>query len=220
MSHVWRARVTAWCLCCLLWLAAPAAAWWDESMDECPPVPPVTTWYGEIRDRLARDYPDRALDPLIVVRIGEQRLYLIRHGVPFLDYPVSTSRYGIGNRDGSLKTPLGVHQVRRRIGEDAPLGTIFRGRANTGRIANILTTPETSPEDNITSRILWLDGLEEGVNRGGEVDSFQRFIYIHGTDEEGLIGQPASDGCVRMTNAAVIELFDQVPLGTLVVIVE
>ncbi|WP_049764717.1 L,D-transpeptidase [Thioalkalivibrio sulfidiphilus] len=189
-------------------------------MDECPPVPPVTTWYGEIRDRLARDYPDRALDPLIVVRIGEQRLYLIRHGVPFLDYPVSTSRYGIGNRDGSLKTPLGVHQVRRRIGEDAPLGTIFRGRANTGRIANILTTPETSPEDNITSRILWLDGLEEGVNRGGEVDSFQRFIYIHGTDEEGLIGQPASDGCVRMTNAAVIELFDQVPLGTLVVIVE
>jgi len=189
-------------------------------MDDCPPRPPMTTWYGEIRDAVARNHPDRPLDPMIIVRIGEQRLYYIKHGVPFHDYPVSTSRHGIGNQDGSLKTPLGVHQVRRRIGADVPLGTVFKGRSNTGRIANILTTPETSPEDNITSRILWLDGLEEGVNRGGEVDSFQRFIYIHGTDEEGLIGQPASDGCVRMTNASVIELFEQVPVGTLVVIVE
>ncbi|WP_139349966.1 L,D-transpeptidase [Thioalkalivibrio denitrificans] len=181
----------------------------------------MSTWYRKVLYDVNTTWPDKPRDPLLVVRVGEQRLYLFKGGLPMKDYPVSTSRFGVGNEDGSFKTPLGVHQVRRRIGEEAPMGTIFRGRRNTGEVARILTgNGERSPDDNITSRILWLDGLEEGVNRGGDVDSFQRFIYIHGTDEEGLIGTPVSEGCVRMTNRDVIELFDQVPEGTLVMIVE
>jgi hypothetical protein len=182
---------------------------------------PMSTWYSKILYDVATTWPDKPRDPLLVVRVGKQRLYLFKGGLPMKDYPVSTSRFGVGSVDGSLQTPLGAHQVRRRIGADVPMGTIFRGRRNTGEMARILTGPEDrSIDDNITSRILWLDGLEEGVNRGGEVDSFRRFIYIHGTDEEGLVGRPASEGCVRMTNRDVIELFDQVPEGTLVMIVD
>jgi lipoprotein-anchoring transpeptidase ErfK/SrfK len=196
-------------------------AWWDGRDTYNAYFIPMSTWYRNILDDLARTYPDRVRDPVLIVRVGEQRLYLFERGLPMQHYPVSTSRFGVGNQDGSLRTPLGVHQVRRRIGDQVPPGTIFRGRRNTGEVARILNGPGgRSLEDNITSRILWLDGLEEGVNRGDGIDSFQRFIYIHGTDEEGRIGQPASDGCVRMTNTDVIELFDRVPQGTLVVIVE
>lgn len=182
---------------------------------------PMSTWYRNILDDLARSYPDRVRDPLVIVRVGEQRLYLFEHGLPMRDYPVSTSRYGVGSEDGSLKTPPGVHKVRRRIGEHVPPGTIFRGRRDTGEQAHILTgADERSPNDNITSRILWLEGLENGVNRGEGIDSFERFIYIHGTDEEGRIGRPASEGCVRMTNADVIDLFERLQEDALVVIVE
>jgi hypothetical protein len=206
----------------LLLLPLGASAWWwqDEEGIDRDFTRPMSTWYRSVLDDLVVRWPDKTGDPLLVVRVAQQRLYLFQAGVPMKDYPVSTSRHGIGNRDDSLQTPLGVHQVRRKIGTDAPFGTIFRGRRDTGRIAEILTSPDTSPEDNITSRILWLDGMEEGVNWGEGIDSFQRFIYIHGTDEEGLIGRPASDGCVRMHNRDVIELFDRLPLGTLVVIVE
>lgn len=208
------------CLQCLLAGAAPAGWGWDEEGEQGVPSRPMTTWYRAIMDDVARSFPGRELDPMVIIRVGEQRLYLIRHGIPFQHYPVSTSRHGTGNRDGSFRTPLGVHQVRRKIGADAPPGTVFRGRRSTGEIARILTNGERSPDDNITSRILWLDGLEQGVNRGEDVDSFQRFIYIHGTDEEGLVGRPASDGCVRMTNQGVIDLFDEVPERTVVVIVD
>lgn len=207
----------AWFLC----LSPAASGWWDEETEHCYHSPPMSTWYRIILDELASRYPDFRHDPVVIVRVGEQRLYLFERGIPMQHYPVSTSRFGVGNVDGSLQTPLGVHQVRRRIGDQVPPGTIFRGRRNTGEQAHILTDPEErSVDDNITSRILWLDGLEPGVNRGEGVDSFQRFIYIHGTDEEGRIGQPASDGCVRMKNADVIDLFDRVPENTLVMIVE
>jgi len=101
------------------------------------------------------------------------------------------------------------------------LGAIFKARQNTGRIAQILTgADERSTADNVTTRILWLDGLEPGVNKGGNVDSYERYIYIHGTDEEGRLGNPASHGCIRMRNADVIDLFNRVDEDTLVVITQ
>jgi hypothetical protein len=165
-------------------------------------------------------HPELAGLPLAVVSVEEQRLHLYENGERTRSYVVSTSKYGIGSELGSYKTPLGVHRVRRKIGAEAPLGTIFRGRENTGEIATLIREPIDDPEDLVTSRILWLDGLEPGLNRGDDVDSFRRYIYIHGTHEEGLIGQPASNGCVRMVNADVIELFERLPEGAGVIIVE
>jgi len=157
--------------------------------------------------------------PVVVVRVDQQRLYVWEDGKVTEIFDVSTSERGIGNENGTYKTPLGLHRIAERFGDGAERGTVFRARANTGEIAEILTGEgERSQRDNITSRILWLEGLEPGLNRGGSIDSYHRYIYIHGTDEEGRIGQPASEGCVRMRNDDVIELFPRLPVGTLVVI--
>jgi len=173
-----------------------------------------------VRDARARA-PEAADLPVVVVRVDEQRLYLWQDGGVSDIYDVSTSEHGVGHEDGTFRTPTGLHRIARRIGDGAPAGTVFRGRANTGEVADILTGPdERSEGDHITSRILWLEGLEPGVNRGGTVDSFARYIYIHGTDEEGRIGTPASIGCVRMRNDEVIELFPRLPEGSLVQIIE
>ncbi|HER34486.1 MAG: L,D-transpeptidase [Halothiobacillaceae bacterium] len=157
----------------------------------------------------------------LVVDVGLQRLYLFEAGRLVGEYPVSTAEKGTGNAEGSMRTPLGLHRVDEKIGAGAPTGMIFRGRRPTGQFAEILTDPDArAKRDDVTSRILWLSGLEPGVNQGGEVDSKRRFIYIHGTPEEGRIGRPASHGCVRMTNADVIELFDRVEVGALVDIID
>jgi lipoprotein-anchoring transpeptidase ErfK/SrfK len=149
-------------------------------------------------------------DSAIVVLPGEQRLYLVRaDGRILADYPVSTAAKGLGCEDGSNRTPTGVHRVAERIGDGEPIGRVFRARVPTDEIAEISEDPAyRSPEDLITTRILWLEGLEEGINRGPGVDSHDRYIYIHGTPEEERLGAPASHGCVRMRNADVIELFD------------
>jgi len=105
--------------------------------------------------------------------------------------------------------------IAQKIGDGAPLNTIFKSRKNTGKIADI---DQQSDEDYVTSRILWLKGLEPGHNAGPGVDSFARYIYIHGTHEENLIGQPASHGCIRMRNQDVLELFERVQEGTEVLI--
>lgn len=129
-------------------------------------------------------------------------------------YDVSTSRYGVGSLEGSQRTPLGLHRVSEKIGDGAPPMAVFVDRKPTGRVARPNLKPTPTGEDLITSRVLWLEGLEPGRNRGGSVDSHDRFIYIHGTADEGLIGSPASHGCVRMRNVDVIELYDRVPPGT------
>ena len=158
---------------------------------------------------------------VLVVDVTSQRLYLFERGRLVGSYPVSTAERGTGNQEGSLQTPLGLHRVDEKIGADAPVGMIFRGRRPTGQRAEILTGPdERAARDDVTTRILWLAGLEPGVNQGGDVDSKRRYIYIHGTPEEGRIGTPASHGCVRLTNADVIELFDRVEVGALVDIIE
>ncbi len=156
----------------------------------------------------------------VVVKVGEQRLYLVRGGKVVKEYPVSTSKYGVGSKSGSLKTPLGKHRVAEKIGGGAPLYTIFKERVNTGKLAVIDRTLKGAAYDDVTTRILWLEGMEPGVNRGRGIDSKERFIYIHGTPSEGLIGRPASNGCVRMYNKDVVELFDQMHAGDAVLITD
>ena len=164
----------------------------------------------ETRFALASDEVAIVIDP------AEQQLFLVKDRQVLATYPVSTGAKGLGNREGSYQTPTGTHRVRGRFGKGAEPGTIFRGRRSIGRVAKIYTDPVDVPEDDVTTRILRLEGMEPGINRGGKVDSYGRYIYIHGTPEEGLIGRPASHGCVRMINADVVELFDAVPEGTLV----
>lgn len=158
----------------------------------------------------------------IVVDISDQKLYLYQdtnNKKLLKNYKVSTSKYGIGSQTGSLKTPLGYHQIQKKIGSGAAKYTIFEGRKNTGR--NALTEGKMNGKevgDIITTRIMWLKGLEPGINSGAGVDSYRRYIYIHGTAEEHKIGQPASHGCIRMTNDDVIDLFNLVREKTPVLI--
>ncbi|MDD3355084.1 L,D-transpeptidase [Zoogloea sp.] len=134
-------------------------------------------------------------------------------------YAVSTARKGPGEQKGSYQTPRGKHVIRARIGTGMPLGTAFRGRRPTGEV----WTPEVGaadPErDWILTRILWLSGQEPGRNRLGEVDTMQRYIYIHGTPDTQPMGVPLSIGCIRMRNREVAELFDLVSVGTPVEII-
>lgn len=155
-------------------------------------------------------YPDKDFSTFIYVSIKYQKLYLIKNQKVVKKYPVSTSSYGIGNKFNSNQTPLGLHTIKRKIGDDVPFGGLFYSRVYSGRVSSIYTNKEKSLTDDVTSRILWLHGEETGINRGRDIDSYKRYIYIHGTSEEGYIGEPASHGCIRMKNSDVIELFESV----------
>jgi len=150
----------------------------------------------------------------IEVDIANQQLYLFCHYQDRKEkkvYPISTSKYGIGNKAGSNKTPKGLHYIENKIGDGAPEGMIFKARKATGKIAE-MDMPGAG--DLVTTRIMWLKGLEQGNNLGRGIDSYKRYIYIHGTAEESKIGQPASHGCIRMYNRDVIDLFVRVEEGT------
>lgn len=151
-----------------------------------------------------------------------QRLYLWE---PYPDgdmlireYPVSTARNGLGEQCGSYCTPRGRHRVAERIGAGQPLHAVFKARVPTGEIWSHDLEASEPDRDWILTRILWLDGMEEGRNKGGQQDTHDRYIYIHGTNEEHLIGTPVSHGCIRMRNADVADLFDLVEEGTEVLI--
>lgn len=137
-----------------------------------------------------------------------------QHYDPVKRFRCSTSRYGIGQSAGSNQTPLGLHRVAEKIGGGWPVGTVFQSRRAVGH------TWRGLPEAKITSRILWLEGLEPGYNCGGDVDSRARYIYIHGTGEEPTLGRPASCGCIHLAADDLIPLFDRLPNGTLVWITE
>ena len=154
----------------------------------------------------------------IIVDISEQRLYLFEEGTLKQSFPVSTSKFGEGSIENSYKTPLGSHEIKEKIGTNVPINTIFVARENINKVAKIINEKIDSNNDFVTSRILWLDGLEDGINSGSGVDSYHRYIYIHGTHEEGLVGQKASHGCIRMFNQDVINLYDQIEEGTKVLI--
>ena len=154
----------------------------------------------------------------IEIDISKQRLFLLDNMEIVRSYPISSSKYGEGSTQNSFKTPLGNHVIKEMIGNNAIKNTIFTSRINTKRQAEIIHDEAKSDNDYVTTRIMWLDGQEEGKNKGKGVDSYQRYIYIHGTHEEGLIGQKASHGCIRMFNFDVIELFNDVKKGTKVYI--
>ncbi|MAR92278.1 MAG: L,D-transpeptidase [Pseudomonadota bacterium] len=154
----------------------------------------------------------------IRIDIGGQLLELWQQGRCICSWPVSTARNGPGNRSGSNQTPLGRHRIRACIGADAPVGTVFVGRRPTGETYSAELATRHPGRDWILTRILWLCGEETGVNRGGDVDSQRRYIYIHGTPDSEPMGIPLSHGCIRMRNGDVIELFDRVGPGTPVLI--
>lgn len=165
-------------------------------------------------------YPD-STDSFIIVSVTYQLMILCdRHGNINAMYPVSTSRYGIGNIENSNKTPLGAHAIKYMTGEGVPAGGIFRFRQYTGKIADIYSDMTDTEDDYVTTRIMHLEGMEEGINRGGNVDSYERHIYIHGTHEEGRIGIPSSHGCIRMHNNDVIELYEQAYASMPVIIIK
>jgi lipoprotein-anchoring transpeptidase ErfK/SrfK len=169
--------------------------------------------------QLKKDFNYQPEQLLVLISAAKQELYLVQNGKVTATYKVSTSKKGIGGKAGSDKTPPGIHRIKEKFGEGAKVGAIFKGRAYIGREAKIITEPISVNTDDVTTRILWLEGLEPGINKGEGIDSYKRYIYIHGTPEEGLIGQPASHGCIRMLNKEVIEVFNKVPIGTLVVVV-
>jgi lipoprotein-anchoring transpeptidase ErfK/SrfK len=146
----------------------------------------------------------------IHISLRDQRLTLKRGDTPVRSYPVSTSRFGIGTDEGSMKTPTGRFCVAEKIGGEMPIETVFRNRVPLGP-----GDPLPPTEDLVMSRILWLDGLEEH-----NANTRDRFIYIHGTKHENKIGSPASHGCVRMRNSDVVELFELVDEGAHVTIEE
>jgi hypothetical protein len=165
------------------------------------------------REKIGRACPDAA-EQFILIDTTSQQLFHIEKDNVVRSYTISTSRFGIGNHEGSNQTPLGIHRIAAKIGDGAPSGRIFKDRCDTGADWQ----PGLTEENLILTRILRLEGLEDGVNRGPGIDSFDRYIYIHGTNQESQIGTPLSHGCICMKNEDVIELFDTIPEGSIVLI--
>ena len=146
----------------------------------------------------------------VIVSVRDQKLMLMENGEKLVTYPISTSKFGLGDNWGGMRTPLGFLQVAQKIGDHAPVGAVFRNRRFTGEIIK----PNAPGRDPVITRIIWLRGLEAANSH-----AFSRCIYIHGTPEEKLIGRPASYGCIRMKSRDVTELYAQVPLGAIVEII-
>lgn len=201
-----------------LYLTTHQGKW--QIMDQSSPQAnaELASSHVDLLERLKRQYPSHVQHGVVLVDVSDQMMYLYQNQTLIKQYPISTATKGEGSQAGSDKTPLGAHRVSERYGDGAPLGTIFKARQNTGKVADIIKEPIDVKHDYVTTRILWLDGLEKGKNKGAGIDSHSRYIYIHGTAEEGLIGQKASHGCVRMKNADVVELYGQVPVNALVYI--
>ena len=153
----------------------------------------------------------QSLSKHLFISVKDQTLE-VREGARVLrTFPVSTSKFGLGSEESSCRTPVGRFRISEKIGQDAPAGTVFKGRVPCGH----WKTGDKEEEDMILSRIMWLDGLDR-ENR----NTHDRYVYIHGTNDEASIGKPVSHGCIRLRNADVIELFDLVPLGSPVEISE
>ena len=147
----------------------------------------------------------------IVISTRDQKLAVLDRGTLLATYPISTSKFGLGDSSRSSRTPLGQLAVAKKIGDNAPLGAVFKDRVRTGEIV----APNSAGRDPIVTRILWLRGRE-----AQNANAFGRYIYIHGTPEERLIGMPASYGCIRMRSVDVVQLYSIVGVGAAVTIVE
>ena len=153
----------------------------------------------------------------ILIDLSEQTLFLPKHHKLYI---ISSGKNGIGETEDSGKTPRGWHKVAVKFGESAPLNTVFIARKETGEIYDQELADQFPERDWILSRILWLSGLEEGFNQGEGCDTFNRYIYIHGTPDTEPMGIPESHGCIRMRNFDVVELFELIPENALVFISE
>ena len=157
-------------------------------------------------------------EQILLVDVESQTLRLARDGALVQTWPVSTAAKGLGCREGSFQTPTGAHRIRAKIGAGQPMNTVFIGRRPTGEIFGPQLAAQFPQRDWVLSRILWLCGEEKGLNRGADVDSQRRYIYIHGTPDTEPMGVPRSHGCIRMRNQDVMHLFDLVQCGDSVLI--
>ncbi len=157
----------------------------------------------------------------IEISVAAQTLQLLDDAGQLLrQYTISSAAKGVGEQMGSYQTPRGRHRIRARIGDGLPLGTVLRGRRPTGEICTPELLAAQPDRDWILTRILWLCGEEPGKNRGGQVDTMRRYVYIHGTPDNVVLGVPGSHGCIRMRNTDMVDLFNRVPVGTPVIISE
>lgn len=154
--------------------------------------------------------------PHIHINISKQLLTLWQEDKALCHYPVSTASNGVGECYGSGCTPRGQHRIRLRIGAGCPINTVFVARRPTGEIYDRELAASFPQRDWILTRIIWLTGVESGYNRGGHVDTLRRHIYIHGCPDTEPMGIPRSHGCIRMHNQNLIDLFEQVAIGTVV----
>ena len=159
--------------------------------------------------------------PRININISLQRLDLLDdNGNMIKRYSISSAKNGVGEENGSFRTPRGRHLVRAKIGAGQPVNTVFVERRPTGETYSPELARKHPGRDWILTRILWLSGLERGYNRMGKVDTMRRAIYIHGSPDTADMGKPGSRGCIRMHNRDIVELFDLVPVRTVVEIRE
>jgi hypothetical protein len=170
---------------------------------------------GQVKETCAR-LGIKPGERLLAVRISTATLQFYRKGELVRSYVVSTSKRPPSNIKNSMGTPRGLHEVAERIGAGQPPGMVFKSRVPTGRHYLEILEREPENENLITSRILWLRGLEPGINRGGDVDTYERYVYIHGTNQESRLGESLSAGCLLMRNLDIIELYEQVRAGDLV----
>lgn len=190
-----------------------------------PTDPPKQGLVDMLLEYLEVRYPGEDVDgDVLYIQVSNQRMFHVRGRRLMTEYHIATATNGLGSETNSFRTPTGLHRVSEKYGDGVPMYGIFKDRRFTGELADPSQdgTPGSQGMDKdwITSRILWLDGVEPGHNKGGGKDSHERYIYIHGTANERSIGTPSSRGCIRMRNADVIALYDQVPIGALVVVLD
>jgi L,D-transpeptidase YbiS len=150
----------------------------------------------------------KSVQPKIHISVSKQELSLKLGGKKLAAFPISTSRFGLGTKEGSMKTPTGRFRIAEKIGDGMPVGTVFKSRRPVKATKKMLRE-----DDLVMTRILWLDGASRA-----NANTYERFIYIHGTNHEEQIGEPASHGCIRMRNTDLVELFDRVEIGMAVMI--
>ena len=184
-----------------------------------PTVAPKQGLVDLLIEYLGVRYPGVELEgDILYVSVARQTLFHVKGSQLVQEYSVATASNGLGSQKDSYRTPTGLHYIGEKFGKKVPPFGILKDREFIGLLAE--PDPLGEDKDWITSRILWLEGMEPGHNQGGNVDSHDRYIYIHGTANERSVGRPSSRGCIRMLNSDVIALFEQIPLGTLVVVLD
>ena len=217
-SHMFTEKTVTgagWCWpAAFVWLLAAGSLYANEQDAGSPR--PLTS--AEIASLDRHGWDTRVKSSMGVwVRVDRQRVLLIQDQRVIKTTVCSTAKAGVGNENGSGKTPLGWHVAQRKIGKGLARGAILKGRRWTG---GIWREGDSSEADLVLSRLIWLRGQESGKNLGGEVDTWNRYIYIHGTNHVKDLGKPASHGCVRVDPGVVIDLYHRIPEGALVLITE